>query len=245
MIIYIIGFAYMTEKGSIKQGAFWDVSKNAGAEPEVTDDQPVKDTTKEFQPHEPRERTVGVHFLDVIFSFFMAAFVSLFLFSMVEDTWHITPWECPEQVIEREDGTFQCQHSGGIIESREYDSLGFETIDITEKVIGVAMYVLIIFLFVVYCWATLSKKEHLRHLGQENAIVFMTSRFGMTPKIKETIHLQDDSFIQRTSGQFTDTDGNSNNYAIYKIHSKGQKPFNLTKFEESDYVFVTGLEIRR
>ena len=73
----------------------------------------------------------------------------------------------------------------------------------------------------------------------------MTSRFGKTPKIKQTIHLQDDSFIQRTSGQYTDTDGNSNNYTTYKIHSKGQKPFNLSKFEEADYAYVTGLEIRR
>jgi hypothetical protein len=235
----------MTEKESIKQGAFWDVSKNTGAEPEVTETQPVDDTTNEFQPHEIRERTAGVHFFDVIFSFFMAAFVSLFLFSMVEDTWHIAPWECPEQVVEKDDGTFQCQHSDGIIESREYDSSGFETIEPTEKVIGVAMYFLIVFLFVVYCWATLSKKDHLQHLGQTNAIVLMTSRFGKTPKIKETIHLQDDSFIQRTSGQYTDTDGNSNNYTTYKIHSKGQKPFNLSKFEEADYAYVTGLEIRR
>ena len=230
-IIYMMIVLDMTEKEGHQQGAFWDLSENTGADhPEVTLDE-SENTTKEFQPHEPRERTIGVDFFDVISQLFLFAFASLFVFSIVEDTWHISPWECSEQVIEGEDGTFQCQQYG-IIETREYDSSGFEIVEPTEKFIAVAMYLLIIFFFIVSCWVKLSKKVHLRHLGEENVVVLMTSRFGKTPKIKETIRLQDDSFIHRTSGH-------------YQILSKGQKPFNLSKFDEEDYIYVTGLQIRR
>lgn len=230
-ITYMVKFPDMTEKEGIQQGAFWDLSENAGADqPEVTLDE-SENTTNKFQPHEPRERTIGVDFFDVISQFFLVAFALLFVFSNVEDTWHISPWECSEQVIEGDDGTFQCQQYG-ITEPRAYDSSGFEIVELSEKVIAVGMYMLIIFFFIAYCWFKLSKKDHLRHLGEENVVVLMTSRFGMTPKIKETIRLQDDSFIQRTSGHF-------------KIHSKGQKPFNLSKFDVQDCIYVTGLEIRR
>ena len=233
----------MTEKKGNEQGAFWDISENTNADLEVIADEP-NDAGKEFHPHEPRERTNGVYWDGVIFSLFMAAFVSLFLFSMVEDTWHITPWECSEEVVEAEDGTFECQQYG-LTEPREYDSAGFEIVELSEKVIAAAMYMLIIFLLIVYCWGKLSRKDHLRHLGEENVIVLMTSRFGKTPKIKEMVHLQDDSFILRTSGQYRNEDGKTDNYVGYRIYSKGQKPFKLSKFEESDYAYVTGLEIRR
>ena len=233
----------MTEKKGNEQGAFWDLSNTTGAEPDAAISN-SDNAIKGFQPREPRERIRKVIFFDVIFGLGMAAFFSLFLVSVVEDTWHITPWECSEEVVEADDGTFQCQQNG-ITETREYDSSGFEIIEPTEKVIAVAMYMLMVFILIVYCWGKLSRKDHLRHLGEENVIVLMTSRFGKTPKIKEMVHLQDDSFILRTSGQYRNEDGKTDNYVGYRIYSKGQKPFKLSKFEESDYAYVTGLEIRR
>ena len=221
----------MTEKEGNKQGAFWDISENTNVDSEKIVDEP-DNTSNQFQPHEPRERIIGVDFFDVISQFFLAAFFSLFLFSIVEDTWHITPWECSEEVAEVENGAFECQQYG-ITEPREYDSSGFEVVEQSEKVIAAVMYMLIIVILITYCWAKLSKKDYLRHLGEENVVVLMTSRFGMSPKIKEMIHLQDDSFIQRISGQYRN-----------EIHSKGQKPFKLSKFDDADYVYVTGLEIR-
>ena len=221
----------MTEKEGNKQGAFWDISENTNVDSEKIVDEP-DNTSNQFQPHEPRERIIGVDFFDVISQFFLAAFFSLFLFSIVEDTWHITPWECSEEVVEVENGTFECQQYG-MTEPREYDSSGFEVVEQSEKVIAAVMYMLIIVILITYCWAKLSKKDYLRHLGEENVVVLMTSRFGMSPKIKEMIHLQDDSFIQRISGQYRN-----------EIHSKGQKPFKLSKFDDADYVYVTGLEIR-
>lgn len=222
----------MTEKEGIKQGAFWDTSENTGLEPEFTIDEP-DETRKQFQPHEPRERIIGVHFFDFISQFFLVAFFSLIFFSVVEDTWHISPWECSEEVIEVESGAFECQQYG-ITEPREYDSSGFEVVEQSEKVIAAVMYMLIVIVLITYCWAKLSKKDYLRHLGEENVVVLMTSRFGMSPKIKERVLLQDDSFIQRISGQYRN-----------EIHSKGQKPFKLSKFDDADYVYVTGLEIRK
>ena len=221
----------MTEKEGNKQGAFWNISENTNVDSEKIIDEP-DNTSNQFQPHEPRERIIGVDFFDVISQFFLAAFFSLFLFSIVEDTWHITPWECSEEVVEVENGTFECQQYG-MTEPREYDSSGFEVVEQSEKVIAAVMYMLIIVILITYCWAKLSKKDYLRHLGEENVVVLMSSRFGMSPKIKEMIHLQDDSFIQRISGQYRN-----------EIHSKGQKPFKLSKFDDADYVYVTGLEIR-
>lgn len=242
-IIYMVEFLDMTEKEGPQQGAFWDLSNTTGAEPDAAISN-SDNAIKGFQPHEPRERIRKVIFFDVIFHLGMAAFFSLFLVSVVEDTWHITPWECSEEVVEADDGTFQCQQNG-ITETREYDSSGFEIIEPTEKVIAVAMYMLLVFILIVYCWAKLSKKDHLRHLGEENVVVLMTSRFGMTPKIKERILLQNDSFIQRTTGQYRSDEGTTKNYVTYKIHSEGQKPFTLSKFEERDYTYVTGLQIQR
>ena len=221
----------MTEKEGNKQGAFWNISENTNVDSEKIIDEP-DNTSNQFQPREPRERIIGVDFFDVISQFFFAAFFSLFLFSIVEDTWHITPWECSEEVVEVENGTFECQQYG-MTEPREYDSSGFEVVEQSEKVIAAVMYMLIIVILITYCWAKLSKKDYLRHLGEENVVVLMSSRFGMSPKIKEMIHLQDDSFIQRISGQYRN-----------EIHSKGQKPFKLSKFDDADYVYVTGLEIR-
>jgi len=239
----MVDFLDMTEKEGPQQGAFWDLSNTTGAEPEAAISN-YDDAIKGFQPHEPRERIRKVIFIDVIFHLGMAVFFSIILVSVVEDTWHISPWECSEEVVAADDGTFQCQENG-IIETREYDSSGFEIIEPTEKVIAVAMYMLIVLILIVYCWATLSRKDHLRHLGEQNVVVLMTSRFGMTPKIKERILLQNDSFIQRTTGQYRSDEGTTKNYVTYKIHSEGQKPFKLSKFEERDYTYVTGLQIQR
>ena len=243
LIIYIIGFVDMTEKEGIKQAAFWDVSENTGVEPEVTTDE-SDNTAKEFQPHEPREKTSGTHLFDVFTQIFIVGFALLFAFSFVEDTWHVFPWECPNEVVDAGDGTFQCQHSG-IIETQEYDSSGLEIVEPMEKIIGVMMYFILLFLSVLYCWARFSKKHHLRHLGEENTIVIMTSRFGKIPKINNTIHLQPDSFIQRTTKQFTDQDGDTSTSSYYEIQTQGQKPVELSRFSEEDYAYVTGLEIRR
>lgn len=232
----------MTEKEGNNQGAFWDISENTNVDPERIIDEP-DNTSNQFQPHEPREVAKYRDFFDVMGRMILFVFALIAAFSFISDTYHLSPWECPNKVTEVEDGTYRCQNYG-IQEPWEYDSSGIEIIEPMDKVIAVMMYIMAILLFAFLCWGTFSKKQHLRHLGEENAIVLMTSRFGMTPRLKKKIILQYDSFIQRTTGEYTDEDGMTTTYNNYEIHTKGQNPFELSQFTEEDYVFVTGLEIR-
>ena len=195
-----------------------------------------------YTPREMREVSTKIDLVTSLIAVAMLGFVAVFPFSFITDTWHVFPYECFGELVEQEDGTFAC-NDYGVTLPEKYDATGQEILPLSEIIIGWAMLGLLIFVFVLVSWGIITKREHLRHLGHENTLLYMVSRFNREPKVKRSVALKEDSYIKKYTEQRRDNDGNSYTQTNYKVMTRGERSFRLHSFPEEDYTSVSGLQI--
>ena len=195
-----------------------------------------------YTPREMREVSTKNDLVTSLFSVAMLGFVAVFPFSFITDTWHVFPYECFGELVGQDDGTFAC-NDYGLTLPEKYDATGQEILPLSEIIIGWTMLGLLIFVFVVISWGIITRREHLRHVGHENTLLYMVSRFNREPKIKRSVALKKDSYIKKYTEQRRDNDGNSYTQTNYKVMTRGERSFRLHSFPEEDYTSVSGLQI--
>ena len=179
----------MSEANTAK--AFWDTPENenqVNSTNRTYDADQASSAEWTYTPREMREVSTKIDVFNSIFSVAMFGFVAVFPFSFITDTWHVFPYECFGELVAQEDGTFAC-NDYGITLPEKYDATGQEILPLSEIIIGWAMLGLLLFVFVVVSWGMVTKREHLRHVGHENTLLYMVSRFNREPKIKTLVQL--------------------------------------------------------
>jgi hypothetical protein len=233
----------MTEANTSK--AFWDAPENedkVNSTNRAYDAEQASSAEWTYTPREMREVSTKIDVFTSIIAVAMFGFVAVFPFSFITDTWHVFPYECFGELVAQEDGTFAC-NDYGVTLPEKYDATGQEILPLSEIIIGWAMLGLLLFVFVVVSWGIVTKREHLRHVGHENTLLYMVSRFNREPRIKRSVALKKYSYIRKYAEQRRDNDGNSYTQTSYEIKTRGERSFRLHSFPEEDYTSVSGLQI--
>ena len=233
----------MSEANTSK--AFWDSPKNedqVNSTNRTYDADQASSAEWTYTPREMREVSTKVDVFYSTIAVVCFGFVAVFPFSFITDTWHVFPYECFGELVAQEDGTFVC-NDYGVTLPEKYDATGQEILPLSEIIIGWAMLGLFLFVFVVVSWGMVTKREHLRHVGHENTLLYMVSRFNREPKIKRSVALKKYSYIRKYTEQRRDKDGNSYTATSYEIKTRGERSFRLPPFPEEDYTSVSGLQI--
>lgn len=233
----------MSEANTAK--AFWDTPENedqVNTTNRTYDADQASSAEWTYTPREMREVSTKIDVFTSIIAVAMFGFVAVFPFSIITEIWHVFPYECFGELVAQEDGTFAC-NDYGITLPEKYDATGQEILPLSEIIIGWAMLGLLLFVFVVVSWGMVTKREHLRHVGHENTLLYMVSRFNREPKIKRSVALKKYSYIRKYTEKHRDNDGNSYYATSYEIKTRGERSFRLHSFPEEDYTSVSGLQI--
>ena len=233
----------MSEANTAK--AFWDTPENedqVNTTNRTYDADQASSAEWTYTPREMREVSTKIDVFTSIIAVAMFGFVAVFPFSIITEIWHVFPYECFGELVAQEDGTFAC-NDYGITLPEKYDATGQEILPLSEIIIGWAMLGLLLFVFVVVSWGMVTKREHLRHVGHENTLLYMVSRFNREPKIKRSVALKKYSYIRKFTEKHRRNDGNSYYATSYEIKTRGERSFRLHSFPEEDYTSVSGLQI--